>query len=339
MIKKVDDNHIFYIDVLRVISCFLVIVNHCHGLMLDGKSQNALFYCLTFPICKIAVPIFLMITGILILKKEYNYKKVLKSINRIFIPLIIISFFVYAKNVGIKEINLFCFFKAFIKEPYVSAFWYLYLLVGIYIVIPFIQKMVKSFNSYDYIFFIIIFLIIPSIVNLISIYFNFKFNENFMLTFFSAAIAFLVAGNYIEKLKLKKSFFIIAILMFIISYIFMTLSMYLPFYEKGEISYNMDSWNSLPVILMSLSFLYAIKYVLNELGSSSNMISMLASTSFGIYLIHLILNHRIYNMDIFQKLFSVSRVISTIILEIVVFLICFIIIYILKKIPIIKRFL
>ncbi len=329
--------HISYIDFLRILACFLVIVNHSHGLVLNKGSENALFYTITYPLCKIAVPIFLMITGILVLDKEYDYKKVLKSIFKIFVPLVIISFLVYAKNIGLKNINLLDFTKGFIKEPYVIAFWYLYLLMGLYIVIPFIQKLIKNFDKKDYKYFLLFFLFIPSIISLLSAYFKFNLNEYFMLPFFGMAVSLLVAGNYLNKLENKKTFLIIAIIVFIVSYIGMFLSMYLPFINGGQISYKLDSWNSLPVILMAMSFLYIAKYTIKK--ESPKLIVTVSSTCFGIYLIHMIFNHRIYDLAIFQEIFKFSRVLGVLTLEITIFIICFIIVYILKKIPLIKKFL
>ena len=82
-IKNVD-NKIMYIDILRIIACFMVIVNHSVGLCLNHKTfLSSTFYCLSFSICKIGVPIFLMITGALILDKDYSYPKVFKCIIRV----------------------------------------------------------------------------------------------------------------------------------------------------------------------------------------------------------------------------------------------------------------
>lgn len=81
----------YYLDFLKIIACFLVIVNHAGGHILinSGYTKGAtLFYSVCFSICKIAVPIFVMVTGALLLTKEQTYKSIGKRIFRILIPLI-----------------------------------------------------------------------------------------------------------------------------------------------------------------------------------------------------------------------------------------------------------
>lgn len=54
-----------------------------------------MFYSISFAICKIAVPIFLMVSGTLILKQEkFELKQSIKHIIRILIPLIGLSAYI-----------------------------------------------------------------------------------------------------------------------------------------------------------------------------------------------------------------------------------------------------
>lgn len=71
-----------FLDLLRIIACFLVIVNHTNSVIFLGSSPDSLdwYVSLTyFFISKIAVPIFFMISGYLLLKKEDNYKKAFRE--------------------------------------------------------------------------------------------------------------------------------------------------------------------------------------------------------------------------------------------------------------------
>lgn len=73
--------HQYYIDLLRVLACFLVIVNHTVkdafiGYEMDFSATLGMFY-LTFS--KIAVPIFLMISGALLFEREDDYLSVWKK--------------------------------------------------------------------------------------------------------------------------------------------------------------------------------------------------------------------------------------------------------------------
>lgn len=341
--KEKNKDNIMYINILRIVSCLMVIINHTHGILLENNTtSNSIFYMLGFSLCKIGVPLFLMITGTLLLDKNYDYKKILKCIFRVLVPVIGLSFVFYIKDVGFNNINLIIFFKDIIMSPYIIPYWYIYALIGIYLTIPFLQKMIKNFKDRDYYIFILLFLIIPSLLALLKTYVRVNINYNFTTAFFPIIISLVVCGNFLSKIKLTKKYFIISILIFIVSYIGMFLSMYLPYLNNETISYTLDSWNAFPVLLMSISIFYSVRYLLENKSYSKKtnyMITTVASTTFGIYLIHTALNYKLYNLSIIKYIFNFNLIFGIIILEILVFVVCMLIIYILKKIPIIKKFL
>ena len=72
-----------FLDVLRIIACFFVIVNHTNSDIFKSATPASLtwFVSLTyFFISKIAVPIFFMISGYLLLNKADGYKKPFKEL-------------------------------------------------------------------------------------------------------------------------------------------------------------------------------------------------------------------------------------------------------------------
>ncbi len=79
--KMKNKNLDIYFDILRIIACFLVIVNHTNSsVLLSEKPSLIWFVSLTyFFVCKIAVPIYFMISGALLLKKSDDFKKSFKS--------------------------------------------------------------------------------------------------------------------------------------------------------------------------------------------------------------------------------------------------------------------
>ena len=338
-----NKKEIIYLDILRIFACFMVIINHTNGFVLENKTfANVTFYCIMFSLCKVAVGLFFMITGALVLNKNYSYKKILKCILRVFVPVFCLSLVFYIKDVGVRNINIFWFLKSILSDPYILPYWYIYALIGVYIVLPFIQKMLKRFTNKDYTIFIFIFLIMPTFIKFLTDYLNFNINYNLQSAFFPIIIAIMICGNYISKIRISKKVLIGSIILFITSYIGMFLSMYLPYLNKGQISYTLDSWNAFPVVLMAISLFYIARYLFENKQYSKrfiNIITMIGSCTFGIYLIHTALNFKLYKLNIMQNLFNFNAVIAIIILDFLVFIVCMIIIYILKKIPFIKKFL
>lgn len=339
--EKFNKNEIIYLDILKIFACLMVIINHTNILMLENNTfENTTFYCIMYSLCKVGVGIFLMTTGTLVLDKNYSYRKIIKCIIRVFVPAIILSFLFYIENTTMHDINIIQFLKSILYEPYIEPYWYIYALIGIYLVLPFIQKMVKNFSNKDYIIFILIFLIIPTLINFLKIYTKFNINSSIQAPFFPIIIATVICGNYISKIKTSKKKLIISTTIFIISYIIMFLSMYLPYLDHGEISYALDYWDAFPVILMTISLFYIVRHLLKKKKYSkktSHIIKTITSTTFGIYLIHIKLNYKIYKLGVMQTLFDFNAIIGIITLDIMIFITCMILTYIFKKIIDIKN--
>ena len=137
------------LDILRIIACFLVIVCHTYTWGFNKEEYNFVWF-LSVAIClvsKTAVPIFFMISGYLNLKKDYTYKEIIKkTFTRILIPLLLFSALIYFKNhreISIE--NFYEFIIAFLQEDIMQHYWFLYALIGMYLITPIIRKMLKNF--------------------------------------------------------------------------------------------------------------------------------------------------------------------------------------------------
>ena len=90
-----------YLELLRIIACFFVIVNHTNsGVFLSQTPDHKVWWIsLTyFFMCKTAVPVFLMITGCLMLGKIDNYRKYITRIIRMVLVIVLFSFLYYVKS-------------------------------------------------------------------------------------------------------------------------------------------------------------------------------------------------------------------------------------------------
>ena len=86
-----------YIEVLRIIAALFVIFNHTGSMGFELYSSYTIcspkYWIMLFLsiLCKVAVPLFLMISGALLLNKDLNVKEIWKyRISRIFIALLAI---------------------------------------------------------------------------------------------------------------------------------------------------------------------------------------------------------------------------------------------------------
>lgn len=254
----------YWVDLLKILACFLVVINHTGGYLLEfaGTSNfgTSLFYMIEFVICKIGVPLFIMISGFLLLERNNNFCDIGKKIFRVFVPLFLLSALVYfkANGFGISEVG--DFIVQFLSDPLMVPFWYLYMLIGLYLVTPFLQKMVSKFEVKDYLYFIIICLIIPSILPVISAYLPVSFSSNFTLALLPICVGYYVAGLYLSKVPLNKKYRNIAITSMIVFFGTFLCSMLVPYIIDGEIAYTLDTWNYITAVIPALSIFYLFRY-------------------------------------------------------------------------------
>lgn len=93
------NNRKIYMDVLRIVAAFFVIFNHTgdKGFFLFSVTDNPFEYWLYLflsILCKIAVPLFFMISGALLLSKnEPLYKLYYKRVLKYIVIILVFSFF------------------------------------------------------------------------------------------------------------------------------------------------------------------------------------------------------------------------------------------------------
>ena len=148
---------IIYLDIIKILAILLVIFNHSHFYITNNTLFENGLHITLFDFCKIAVPLFIMVSGALLLGKETSYKDIFcKRIWRVLVPLIIVTaIFSLMYGDNIKDFIYYLFFGYNDNyNPY--HLWYLYMLIVLYLMVPFIQKMIQEFKDNDYKYFLAI---------------------------------------------------------------------------------------------------------------------------------------------------------------------------------------
>ena len=79
---------IIYIDIIKVIAFLMVIFNHCDFILLNKSITLFNIHSVMFYFSKAAVPLFFMISGILLMNKNDSKIKIFKRVIRLLLPLI-----------------------------------------------------------------------------------------------------------------------------------------------------------------------------------------------------------------------------------------------------------
>lgn len=134
-----------YIDMLRIIACFLVVLNHTPGYVatfVHEKGELSLIviiHLFVAMIVKTGVPVFFMISGSLLLGKYHQIESVLKKAIKFFLILFVFS--VVAKIVNTGSLYLPGFIRTFASAEVDGAgpYWYLYAYIGLLLILPFLS--------------------------------------------------------------------------------------------------------------------------------------------------------------------------------------------------------
>ena len=210
---------IMYLDYLRIMAAFCVILIHVSAkplLTFSGLNSGWVSLAVYDAIGQCAVIIFFMISGVLFLDKK---KKIdIKSFYTRYIPPLVISFvvwsLVYSFVNGNYQKGLYTFAKAFIKGEY--HMWYIPRLVGVYMIVPLLKKIVesKTLTRYFLVLFAIFTVGIPTVKSLLET-FPFRGSAS-VLKLLSDAVSsvslnmvvgyggFMVLGHFLHTVSIKK---------------------------------------------------------------------------------------------------------------------------------------
>lgn len=288
------------LDIARTFAIFCVVICHCietaytniQYIQLSNISQ--IFRIIFFTIGRLGVPIFLFLTGALILKKQIeNDEDVNEFYKRNLLPLfltieiwnIIYNIFLAIMN---QKFNIRDLFKdiLFFKQVDLPNMWYMPMILGMYIVIPFVAKIVKTFSlktlKIPIIFTSIVSVFLPSI-NVILYYLGMNQYKVIIDVSFLGGIygLYILIGYYIKDGLLKKYNSVSIFIIFIITCIFQY------FTYKTELGYNV--WYDFITLFISSVCIFELFTRIPNKENENILIKItkyISKISLGIFFLH-----------------------------------------------------
>ncbi len=265
---------------------------------------------------RFTVPIMIMISGALLLdpEKESSIKIFYnKRLNKVFVPFIFWAI-LYIMWKDMFEGKLFSPLSAFndlITGNVYFHLWFLYIILGLYLITPLLKIYIKKASG-TIKYFLILWFIFPGI------------------NFFIGYIGYYLLGHYLDKLQINKKYSPLLYLTFLLGLLTTIIGSYLT--SIGNYTINFQHPFAPNIILMAASFFLIIK---NINWKSNKIITEIASTSFGIYLIHIII------LDLLKlngiEAASFNPILSIPILTLTILMISYITIKIMNKSPVFKK--
>ncbi len=342
--RLIRKNEIVYFDILKILATFCVILIHITNRSWDSNAPKTLewFVCsIGNGIARWCVPIFVMISGACFLDKEITPKKLhSKYILKIFTTLVFWStayaILDVAKGYPIKDI-----WVQIICGHY--HLWFLYMLIGLYIIIPFVSLIArsKSLSRYFLIIAFVFTFFIPTILAIIAsissglsntiIAVMNKIDFHFTLGY----VAYYIIGYYLCKNDISKK---IRIIIYILSGIGFIGAIGISFFSSVFHTPLYDEYFSLFVLFESIGVFVLFKYTLGKKNFSEktkNVLGKLSKYGFGAYLVHDFIIELVEGMGL--NIGTFNPILSVALITLTVFVISYLISFILNHIPFINK--
>ena len=285
------------IELLRVLSCILVIIIHVVSKNFFNTNINTLnwnYLNIFDSLSRCSVPIFFMISGSFLLKKDINKKTLFKKYIKKYLLIFIIwkllyGFYYWSSSHTLTLKTLLSLLLYSFKN--LGHLWYLVSLLIIYLLYPYIKIIIKKLNSKTWRYTNIIFL---TIIIIYSIYIiNIKeIPETVKNIELFGYIIYFILGYYIYNIKKKDNktlkYLLISILSIIIT-IILTKNSTLYYNNPIEKYYSYFFITTYIESIMIFNLFINSNIINNISNKLKKIINILSKNTLNIY------NSRIYN--------------------------------------------
>lgn len=337
--------NITWINNLRLIAMFAVVVLHTASPLLFYHKGNPLQDWLVADIynalVRFAVPVFVMITGALLLHRDYELGDFLKKrLGRLILPFLFWSTIYVLYRCYNEEFvftdNIWANTKLILLQFQTGTYyhlWYVYLLIGLYLFIPILGKFVKQASEKELLYFLGIWFLTV----LISKPYLSSFDTAIDLHNFTGYVGYLVLGYYLafKKFHIRGQVYIAATTFVVTALIIIAGTHYL-LLKSYEISTFFYEPISPFIILLSAGTFLTAKNTAVRLSPALGKIAQNAGKfTLGIYFSHALIltlfDLAEINYTIFNPIFSIP------VIALSCFLLSWLLVYVMSKIPFIKH--
>ena len=333
--NSISDNRIVWLDVIRCVAMIMVIGVHCIDPFYISPTMRAIpeythWAAIYGSLLRPSVPMFVMMTGLLLLpvKKQPLGKFYKKRIYRVLFPFLIwsvlYSMFPWVTGVlGLpKEIigDFFCYTQGQESQSLIDSLkdvamipfnfshkenhmWYIYLLIGLYLYMPFFSAWIENADRKTKRAFLLIWIIslfIPYLKEYVAnclfersgyVFGTDTWNEFGLFYYFAGFNGYLLLGHYVKKgndWSLMKTF-ILCILMFAVGYYITYTGFSTTASNPNATETEMElffTFCSPNVLLMTLATFLLLQKVVITNSTVIKVLANMTQCGFGIYMVH-----------------------------------------------------
>lgn len=285
-------NRIIWMDAVRVVAVLLVLVIHSPLPIGEHNMFLSVYNYMSAP----SIGLFFMISGALLLPLNDSSTKVFykKRLSKIGFPLIAWSLFYIVVHAGTDEFSLTYFVQKVMLIPFTpveGVLWFVYTLIGLYLLAPIITPWLKQTSQKDLLFALslwVVTLIFPYINIFLPGFYNINGSITNSFFYFSGYLGYFLMGYYLKQYPFKFTRFnlIVGMIVFFVIGVCVPILIYLNPSENVDNSlvYNYLTIN---IALISITIYLVIQKINLSSSVFNKVLVEISKMSFGIYLLHI----------------------------------------------------
>lgn len=299
-LMKIPQNTKVYLDVVKLLAIVMVVFNHSgsngYKMYLDVLEEPAHSLLVAFSaFIKIAVPLFFMASGALLLRREEPYGKVLAGrVAKFAAILAAVTFFYYAESVLPEgRIDVGDFLLHLYRNDLTGHLWYLYSFLCYLLLLPFLRKLAQTMRAKEYLLLMVVYQAAQLLPVVDYALFQGAAAHTPYLSFFMAAdyVVYPLLGYYIDCMKdeeeREETIYILLFLSVLAILSTVLLMNWRYRIDGGWTSANREAYMGRLSLLPAVTVFYGMKKLCRRANASGRLakaLFVLGSCTFGVYL-------------------------------------------------------
>lgn len=290
-------SRIFYLDVIRLLACAMVVLMHSP---IPSTGDNNLILLVVSYGCAPSMGLFFMISGALLLPVREDARRFLsRRLGNVLAPTVVWTlFYIVVNRLDYDNIDMTSLVRQVLSIPFspqgTGIMWFMYTIIGLYIIAPVISpwlENVKRSSLELYLGFWLLTTCFPLIDNILMINSGIEGSWYYI----SGYVGYFVMGYYLRRYGSHLSIWKLAI-GFVVAWIAPVTA----YFSGAEVDfYRMFWYLSIFVVTMSILWYRLVQTHGWDSCRFKGLIGKISRLSFGIYLTHIFIMRRwIWHWDL-----------------------------------------
>ncbi len=298
---KTSSQRLLYIDAIRAFAICLIVILHVSSPLVNISYSSSDFYWwpanLVDSFARIGVPLFVLVSGTLLLDpKRIESLGIFfrKRFVKILIPLIgwSVIYLLWRIVYDGESYTLPQAIRSILENKVSSHFWFLYMIIGLYLATPVFRVFTRTASETEYYYYLIIWIVAVGLSPFLAHFLGISLAISWVVV--TGFGGYFIGGYFLNQTNHSPRSQWWSIILYLVALVTTIAGTYLLFRQKGKFDSYFYEYLSPNVIIMSLAayiILHWLPYerIYNRLPWLKRIISLVSTTSFGVYMLHYLL--------------------------------------------------